>query len=101
MSAVNVSVVEVAPGTLVNVVPPSVLTCHCTVGAGVPVAAALNDADCPDVIATLVGDEVTESVGHEDVEVEVEVGVLPVAVLVTAKPCGRAVTTMDVVAVQP
>ena len=42
--AVNVRVVEVAPGTLLKVAPPSVLTCHCTVGAGVPFAAALNDA---------------------------------------------------------
>ena len=44
MSAANVRVVEVAPGMSLNVVPPSVLTCHCTVGAGVPVADALNDA---------------------------------------------------------
>lgn len=33
-------VAEVAPLTLLNVVPPSVLTCHCTVGVGVPLAAA-------------------------------------------------------------
>jgi hypothetical protein len=38
-AAVNVSVVEVALGTLLNVPPPT-LTCHCTVGAGVPLAAA-------------------------------------------------------------
>ena len=38
---VNVSVVEVAPEMLLNVEPPSVDTCHCTVGAGVPLAAAV------------------------------------------------------------
>src|SRR5690242_9628590 len=101
MSAANVSVVEVAPGISVNVAPPSVLTCHCTVGAGVPVAAALNDAVCPDVTVMLDGDDITDSVGQEEVEVEIEVGVLPLVVFVTAKSCGRAVTTMDVVAVQP
>lgn len=39
--AVNVRVVEVAPVTLLNVVPPFVLTCHWTVGAGFPLAAAV------------------------------------------------------------
>src|SRR5579859_546357 len=100
MLAVNVSVVEVAPGISVNVAPPSVLTCHCTVGAGVPVAAALNDADWPDVTVTLDGDAVTDSVGQEEVEVEVEAGV-PLVAFVMAKSCGRAVTTMDAVAMQP
>jgi hypothetical protein len=38
---VNVSVVEVAPVTLLKVTPPSMLTCHCTVGAGFPLAAAV------------------------------------------------------------
>src|SRR5215467_1306627 len=99
MSAANVRVVEVAPGMSVNVTPPSVLTCHCTVGAGVPVADALKDAFCPDVTVMLDGDDVTDSVGHE--EVDVDVGVLPIVALVTAKSCGRAVTTIDVVAVQP
>src|SRR6266571_468058 len=100
MSTANVSVAEVAPEISVNVAPPSVLTCHCTVGAGVPVAAALNDADCPDVTVRLEGDAVTDSVGQEDVEVEVEVGV-PLVAFVIAKSCGRAVTTIAVVAMQP
>lgn len=100
MLTVNVSVVEVAPGRSVNVVPPSVLTCHCTVGAGEPVAAALKDADCPDVTVVLDGEDVTVRVGQDEVEVEVEVGV-PLAALVTAKSCGRAVTTIAVVAMQP
>jgi len=101
MSAANVSVVEVAPDTLVNVAPPSELTCHCTVGAGDPVAAALNDAVCPDVTVRLDGDDVTVSVGQDDVEVDAEEGVLPLVVFVTAKSCGRAVTTIAVVAMQP
>ena len=99
--AVKVSVVEVAPGRSVKVAPPSVLTCHCTVGVGEPVAAALNEAGCPDVTLRLVGDDVTDNVGHEEVEVDVEVGVVPLVVFVTAKSCGRAVTTMAVVAMQP
>jgi hypothetical protein len=44
---VNVSVVDVAPATLLNVVPPSVLTCHCTVGVGFPLAAAVKLALAP------------------------------------------------------
>ena len=33
---------EVAPVTFVNVSPPLVLTCHCTVGVGLPLASAVN-----------------------------------------------------------
>ena len=47
--AVNDNVVDVAPATLANVKPPSVLTCHCTVGAGVPVAAAVKLAVLPEL----------------------------------------------------
>ena len=57
--AVNVNVVEVAPAILLKLTPPSVLTCHWTVGAGVPVAAAVNEAVCPAVIVRLDGDVVT------------------------------------------
>src|SRR6266568_1174167 len=57
--AVNVSVVEVAPAISLKLTPPSVLTCHWTVGAGVPVAAAVNEAVCPAVIVRLDGDVVT------------------------------------------
>ena len=39
----------------VNVTPPSVETCHWTVGAGLPVAAAVNEADCPVMTVTAVG----------------------------------------------
>ena len=47
VGAVTVSVVLVAPGMLLQVVPPSVLTCHCTVGAGSPPAAATKVASWP------------------------------------------------------
>src|SRR6266496_3664183 len=57
--AVNVSVVEVAPAISLKLRPPSVLTCHWTVGGGVPVAAAVNEAVCPAVIVRLDGDVVT------------------------------------------
>ena len=44
---VKLRVVEVAPETLLNVEPPSVLTCHCAVGVGEPVAAAVKVAVWP------------------------------------------------------
>ena len=50
-AAVNDNVVDVAPAMFVNVTP-SVLTCHCTVGVGVPLAAAVNVAMAP--LATLM-----------------------------------------------
>jgi hypothetical protein len=46
---VNEYVVALAPATSVNEAPPFVLTCHCTVGAGDPLAAAENDAVAPAV----------------------------------------------------
>src|SRR5207245_9267557 len=46
---VKLSVVEVAPETLLNVTPPSVLTCHCTVGVGETAAAAASEGDWPSV----------------------------------------------------
>ena len=45
--AVTESAEFVAPPMLVNVVPPSVDRCHCTVGAGNPLAAALKVAVAP------------------------------------------------------
>ena len=44
---VKLSVVDVAPVMLLNVVPPLVLTCHCTVGVGCPLAPAVNVAVPP------------------------------------------------------
>ena len=48
-AVVKLNVVEVAPETLLNVPPPFVLTCHCTVGVGEPVATAVNVAVWPAV----------------------------------------------------
>jgi hypothetical protein len=42
-------VVEVAPVTFAYDVPPFVLTCHCTVGAGFPLAAAVKVAVAPTI----------------------------------------------------
>ena len=53
--AVKLSVVDVAPGMLLNVAPPSELTCHCTVGVGVPVAAAVKVAVPPEITTRLAG----------------------------------------------
>ena len=44
-NTVKVSVLAlVLPVMLVHVTPPSVLTCHCTLGDGLPVAVAVNEA---------------------------------------------------------
>ena len=58
----TVSVVPVPPATLLQVLPPSVDTCHCTVGVGLPVAAAVNVAAAGAVTVTLVGFDVTTGV---------------------------------------
>src|SRR6516225_6677449 len=55
VTLVSVSVVLVAPLMLVNVLPPSVLTCHCTVGVGLPVAVAMNETLPPAVTVWLAG----------------------------------------------
>jgi hypothetical protein len=61
MAEENVSVALVAAGTSLNVVPPSVLTCHCTVGNGLPVAA---DVKATTVLAAaLTGDGCSVTVG--------------------------------------
>jgi hypothetical protein len=46
-AAVKLSVVEVAALRLLNVAPPSLLTCHCAVGVGAPVAAAVKLTEFP------------------------------------------------------
>jgi len=48
-AAVKLRVVEVAPGRMLKVAPLFVLTCHCTVGVGEPVAAAVKVAVWPAV----------------------------------------------------
>src|SRR5438874_1955631 len=55
----SVNVVLVAPVMLLNVLPPSVLTCHCTVGVGVPPAAAVKVAVWPAVTVVFAGCVVT------------------------------------------
>src|SRR6267143_1989037 len=54
-AVVKLRVVEAPPETLPNVTPPSVLTCHCTVGVGEPVAAAVKVAVWPAVTVWLAG----------------------------------------------
>ena len=49
------SVGAVAPAILLKDAPPSVLSCHCTVGVGLPLAAAVNVAVWPAVTVWLVG----------------------------------------------
>ena len=58
-AVVKLSVGEVAPGTLLKVAPPLVLTNHWTVGAGWPVAAAVNVAVDPAATVWLTGFVVT------------------------------------------
>ena len=48
-----------APAILLNVAPPSVLTSHCTVAAGLPLAAAVNVTLLPALIVCDVGLVVT------------------------------------------
>ena len=57
--AVKDNVVEMAPVMSVKE-PPLVFTCHCTVGVGLPVAAAVNVACDPEVTVAFDGSWVTE-----------------------------------------
>jgi hypothetical protein len=45
--AVSEYAVEVAPATADQLAPPSLETCHCTLGAGLPEAEAVNVARAP------------------------------------------------------
>jgi hypothetical protein len=54
----KVRVPLVAPARLLNVAPPSVLTCHCTDGVGLPVALAENDTLVPAIAETATGFDV-------------------------------------------
>src|SRR5689334_7386541 len=82
--AVKLSVVEVAPSMLFQSDPLLVLSCHCTVGDGVPLAAALNvtvppeQADRFDGLAVTPGAVLT-------VRVAADVGSLPQSVVKTAR----------------
>ena len=55
--AVKLRGLLVAPGMLVN--PPPLSACHCSVGAGKPLAAALNDTTAPAQTFVLTGFVVT------------------------------------------
>ena len=77
---VKLYVVEVAPLMLVNVVPPLLLTCHWTVGVGLPLAAAVNVTVLPAVTLWLVGLVVTTGAVRAAVTVSV-------AAEVVAVPC--------------
>jgi hypothetical protein len=55
VTATTDNVAEVAPEIFVNVVPPFVLTCHCTVGVGDPLAAAVNVAVAPALTVAFAG----------------------------------------------
>lgn len=83
---VRLSVVEVAPDTLVKEVPPFVLTCHCTVGVGEPEAAAVNVAVAAAVTVTFAGFVVIAGVVFPPVTVRVAAVVvaLPAALVNTA-----------------
>src|SRR5262245_28631056 len=59
-AAVKLYVLDVADAMLLKVVPPSVLTCHCIVGVGSPLAKAVKDACCPATTVRLDGFCVTD-----------------------------------------
>ena len=60
----TMSVVLVAPETGFQVEPLLVLTCHCTVGVGLPLPAAVNVASFPYVTVLLLGFVVTDAAVH-------------------------------------
>ena len=55
VTVLKVRVPLVAPAMVVKVVPPSVLCCHCTLGLGAPLAAALKVAVLSTLTVWLVG----------------------------------------------
>ena len=64
----------VAPGMFENVVPPSVLSCHCTVGVGLPLAPAVKvTLDAATIwlvgLAVTTGAVLTVSIAAEEVAV--------------------------------
>ena len=58
--AVNSKLVLVAPLMSVKVAPPSVLSCHCMVGAGIPLAVATKPAVAFSHTVRLEGSVATE-----------------------------------------
>src|SRR5579883_2546006 len=101
----SVNVVEVAPLIFVKVMPPSVLTSHCTVGAGLPLAAAVKVAFWPAFTVWLLGLVVTDG-AKSTVSVAALVVALPRLLVKTASyslPFIAAVTleSVSVVLVAP
>src|SRR4051812_29384028 len=86
---VNVSVV--APKTvallvrLVKVVPPSVLTCHCAVGVGAPLAAAVKVMVLPTCWARFAGCCVMVGAAVETLRVAGALVALPTELVKTAR----------------
>ena len=82
--AVKLYVELVAPAMLVKVLPPSELICHWTPGAGLPLAAAVNETELPAHTTLLVGFAVTAAgvltvtVALPEPEFEQRVSVTPV-----------------------
>src|SRR2546422_889009 len=85
-AAVKLRVVAVAPGMSVKVPPPSVLSCHCTVGAGRPLAADVNVAVLPAHAVWGVGWAVTDG-GTFTVRVAAVVVAGPQVFVNTARYC--------------
>ena len=80
----NVRLVLVAPGMLLKVMPPSVLTCHCTVDAGELEAAAVKVTALPAVMVWLTGFMVTLG-GVLTVKTAALVVAVPAALVKTAR----------------
>jgi hypothetical protein len=83
-AVVKLYVVVVAPAMLPNVAPPSVETCHCTVG--LPLEAALNDAVEPAQAVALAGFVVTAG-AEVTVSVAAVVVAEPQLLVKTARYC--------------
>jgi hypothetical protein len=69
-------VVDVAPEMFVNVELPLGADCHCTVGCGLPLAAAVNVAEAGAVTVTFVGCVVTVGAARASETVSVAAGVV-------------------------
>jgi hypothetical protein len=76
--------VDVAPVMFVQVLPPSELICHCSVGVGVPEADAVRVTDAPGLTVVLIG--AVEMAGAESTNsVAAEVVAVPPAFVKTAR----------------
>ena len=69
---------------MLQVEPPSVLTCHCTLGVGLPVAEAVKETEWPAVTVWLVGLEVTMG-AYRTVSVALAVVTVPTLLMNTAR----------------